>query len=73
MEAIGQLTGGIAHDFNNLLAVITGSLALLQRRMDRAEWGALQRYVDSAREGAGARRQHDEQASGFLAPAGPRP
>jgi signal transduction histidine kinase/CheY-like chemotaxis protein len=52
MEAIGQLTGGIAHDFNNLLAVITGSLALLQRRMDRAEWGALQRYVDSAREGA---------------------
>ncbi|MFC7738862.1 PAS domain S-box protein [Roseomonas sp. GCM10028921] len=52
MEAIGQLTGGIAHDFNNLLAVIQGSLQLLQRRLDRAEWGALQRYVDSAREGA---------------------
>ncbi|WP_052402971.1 PAS domain S-box protein [Muricoccus aerilatus] len=52
MEAIGQLTGGIAHDFNNLLAVIGGSLQLLQRRLDRAEWGALQRYVDSAREGA---------------------
>jgi PAS domain S-box-containing protein len=52
MEAIGQLTGGIAHDFNNLLSVITGSLQLLQRRADRAEWGALQRYIDSAREGA---------------------
>ena len=51
MEAIGQLTGGIAHDFNNLLAIIQSSLQLLQRRLDRAEWGALQRYVDSAREG----------------------
>ena len=52
MEAIGQLTGGIAHDFNNLLAVIGGSLQMLQRRLDRADWGALQRYVDTAREGA---------------------
>jgi signal transduction histidine kinase len=51
MEAVGQLTGGIAHDFNNLLAVIMGSLNLLQRRLDRGEIGALQRFIDGAREG----------------------
>ena len=34
MEAIGQLTGGIAHDFNNMLTGITGSLNLLQRRIN---------------------------------------
>ena len=52
MEAVGQLTGGIAHDFNNLLAIITGSLQMLQRRLDKGETGAIQRYVDSASEGA---------------------
>ncbi len=51
MEAVGQLTGGIAHDFNNMLTVIISSLGLLQRRLDRGEID-IQRYVDSAREGA---------------------
>ena len=34
MEAVGQLTGGIAHDFNNLLAGITGSLEMLETRIE---------------------------------------
>ena len=32
LEAVGQLTGGIAHDFNNLLMIISGNLALAQKR-----------------------------------------
>ncbi|MDO7896058.1 ATP-binding protein [Pseudomonas citrulli] len=44
MEAVGQLTGGIAHDFNNLLAGITGSLELMQRRIDSQAYDELSRY-----------------------------
>jgi len=44
MEAVGQLTGGIAHDFNNLLAGITGSLELMQRRIDNQQYAELSRY-----------------------------
>jgi CheY-like chemotaxis protein len=51
MEAIGQLTGGLAHDFNDLLTIIGGSLQMMQRRMDRGDTGALQRYVHNATEG----------------------
>ncbi len=48
MEAVGQLTGGIAHDFNNLLAAITGSLELLQRRVDAGRTDDLERYTAAA-------------------------
>ena len=48
MEAVGQLTGGIAHDFNNLLAGITGSLELLQVRLDQGRLDAAPRYIDAA-------------------------
>jgi len=49
MEAIGQLTGGIAHDFNNLLAGITGSLEILDRRLEQGRIDGLGRYVSAAR------------------------
>ncbi|WP_165191744.1 PAS domain S-box protein [Caulobacter soli] len=48
MEAIGQLTGGIAHDFNNLLQGITGSLDLMQRRLNEGRTAELGRYVTGA-------------------------
>jgi signal transduction histidine kinase/CheY-like chemotaxis protein len=32
LEAVGQLGAGLAHDLNNILQVITGRLAVLQRR-----------------------------------------
>jgi PAS domain S-box-containing protein len=48
MEAVGQLTGGIAHDFNNLLTGITGSLELLERRLEQGRLQGLERYVGMA-------------------------
>jgi signal transduction histidine kinase/PAS domain-containing protein/ActR/RegA family two-component response regulator len=47
MEAIGQLTGGIAHDFNNLLAAMSGSLQVVQRRLDKG-LSDNKRYLDMA-------------------------
>jgi signal transduction histidine kinase/ActR/RegA family two-component response regulator len=47
MEAVGQLTGGIAHDFNNLLTGITGSLEMLERRLDDQD-PAIHRYINAA-------------------------
>ncbi len=48
MEAVGQLTGGIAHDFNNLLTGVTGSLELLQARIEQGRYDAVDRYVTAA-------------------------
>ncbi len=49
MEAIGQLTGGIAHDFNNVLQGITGSLEMMQRRVDQGRAGEAGRHLAAAR------------------------
>jgi PAS domain S-box-containing protein len=45
MEAVGQLTGGIAHDFNNLLAGISGSLELMQMRLNQGRVADVDRYL----------------------------
>ncbi|MFC3124412.1 ATP-binding protein [Pseudoroseomonas globiformis] len=50
MEAVGHLTGGLAHDFNNLLAGITGSLELLQMRLQQGRTAELDRFIASAQE-----------------------
>ncbi|WP_261925929.1 PAS domain-containing protein [Methylorubrum sp. GM97] len=48
MEAVGQLTGGLAHDFNNLLAGISGSLELMQTRMQQGRVNDVERYMAAA-------------------------
>ncbi len=50
LEALGQLAGGIAHDFNNLLMVISGSLELLQKRVQADP--QIARLLDNAMQGA---------------------
>ena len=48
MEAVGQLTGGLAHDFNNLLAGISGSLELMQIRVQQGRFNDVERYMAAA-------------------------
>ncbi len=48
MEAVGQLTGGLAHDFNNLLAGISGSLELMQVRLQQGRFNDVDRYMAAA-------------------------
>ena len=50
MEAVGQLTGGIAHDFNNLLQVITGSLTMMERRINDGRFGETPRFVQAIKQ-----------------------
>jgi signal transduction histidine kinase len=50
MEAVGQLTGGIAHDFNNMLQVITGALAMMERRIEQGRIEELPRFVSAIRQ-----------------------
>lgn len=47
MKAIGDLTGGIAHDFNNMLAAIAAALNLIQRRLQKGDFG-IERFVEAA-------------------------
>jgi PAS domain S-box-containing protein len=45
LDAASHLAGGVAHEMNNLLSGISGSLELLQRRLDQGRLENIERYV----------------------------
>lgn len=45
LDAVSHLAGGMAHEMNNLLSGISGSLELLQRRMEQGRLEQIDRYV----------------------------
>jgi signal transduction histidine kinase/CheY-like chemotaxis protein len=51
IKAIGDLTGGIAHDFNNMLGAIAAALNLIQRHIQKGDFG-IERFVDAANQAA---------------------
>lgn len=75
MEAVGQLTGGIAHDFNNLLQGITGSLEIVQRRLDAGRLDGVDRFIGGATNAANraAALTHRLLAFSRRQPLDPRP
>lgn len=75
MEAVGQLTGGIAHDFNNLLQGITGSLEIVQRRLDSGRPEGIERFIAGATSAANraAALTHRLLAFSRRQPLDPRP
>jgi len=75
MEAVGQLTGGIAHDFNNLLQGITGSLEIVQRRLDAGRLDGVDRFLGGAANAANraAALTHRLLAFSRRQPLDPRP
>ena len=75
MEAVGQLTGGIAHDFNNLLQGITGSLEIIQRRLDAGRLDGVERFLAGATNAANraAALTHRLLAFSRRQPLDPRP
>ncbi|MFC6622439.1 PAS domain S-box protein [Novosphingobium panipatense] len=75
MEAVGQLTGGIAHDFNNLLQGISGSLDVMQSRLQKGQTQDLERWLTGARTSAerAAALTHRLLAFSRRQPLDPRP
>lgn len=64
MEAIGTLAAGFAHDFNNILAGITGSLDIIQYRLnsdEQLDMDELKGFVDTALKSSGRARDITRQ------------
>ncbi|MBU2511362.1 response regulator [bacterium] len=55
MEIVGTLASGLAHDFNNMLGGITGSISILEHKLQKdgkIEEDVLTRHMETMREGA---------------------
>jgi two-component system, cell cycle sensor histidine kinase and response regulator CckA len=62
MEIIGTLAGGIAHDFNNILTGITGTVSLLEFKIERP--GALS--ADEIKKNLGVLKQSADRAADMV-------